>query len=198
METSTSTVYFAGGQPRTLPSQIQAAMVEQAKKLTITSRVFRNDQLGLFYEDLARPACAQVLPMNNGAEAVEDGHQDRAQMGLRVRGVPEDKAEIVVCANNFSRPHHRRYRLLDRSAEAQGLWPVRARLPHRSVRRFRCARRSDHAEHRCILVEPIQGEGGVIIPPAGAFRQVRDLCTGAEFAHPRPEMRAGSAARASS
>src|SRR6201995_28723 len=82
--------------------KILAAMVEQAKKLTLTSRAFRNDQLALFYEDLARLTGAhKILPMNSGAEAVETAIKAVRKWGYEVKGVPEGQAEIIVCAGNF-------------------------------------------------------------------------------------------------
>src|SRR5438552_511788 len=82
--------------------KILAALVEQAGKLAITSRAFRNDQLGLLYEKLAGLTGAhKILPMNSGAEAVESAIKAVRKWGYEVRGVPEDKAEIIVCADNF-------------------------------------------------------------------------------------------------
>jgi hypothetical protein len=88
--------------------RIREAMVVQATRLTLTSRAFRNDQLALFYEDLARLTGAhKILPMNSGAEAVETAIKIVRKWGYELRGVPDDKAEIIVCANNFP-PRSRR------------------------------------------------------------------------------------------
>ena len=82
--------------------KIFAAMVEQAGKLTLTSRAFRNDQLALLYEDLAKlTGSHKILPMNSGAEAVESALKAVRKWGYEVKGVPADRAEIIVCANNF-------------------------------------------------------------------------------------------------
>ena len=82
--------------------KILAAMVEQAQKLTLTSRAFRNDQLALFYEEIAAlTGSHKVLPMNSGAEAVETAIKAVRKWGYEVKGVPEDRAEVIVCTNNF-------------------------------------------------------------------------------------------------
>src|SRR5918995_4143895 len=82
--------------------KILAAMVEQAGKMTLTSRAFRNDQLALLYEDLAKLTRShKILPMNSGAEAVESALKAVRKWGYEVKGVPADRAEIIVCANNF-------------------------------------------------------------------------------------------------
>src|ERR1700754_2822135 len=82
--------------------RIFGAMVEQARKLTLTSRAFRNDQLALFYEELAQlTGSHKILPMNSGAEAVESAIKACRKWGYEVKGVPEGRAEIIVCAENF-------------------------------------------------------------------------------------------------
>ncbi|MDE2486791.1 MAG: aminotransferase class III-fold pyridoxal phosphate-dependent enzyme, partial [Alphaproteobacteria bacterium] len=82
--------------------KILAAMVEQAKRLTLTSRAFRNDQLAAFYEELcALTNSHKVLPMNSGAEAVETALKVARKWGYQVKGVPEGMAEIIVCSENF-------------------------------------------------------------------------------------------------
>ena len=82
--------------------KILAAMVEQARKLTLTSRAFRNDQLALFYEEIAElTGSHKVLPMNSGAEAVESAIKSVRKWGYEVKAVPDGRAEIIVCADNF-------------------------------------------------------------------------------------------------
>ncbi len=82
--------------------RIMQAMIEQSRTLTLTSRAFRNDQLGLFYRDLCRLTNShKVLPMNSGAEAVETAIKAVRKWGYVEKGVPEDEAEIIVCGNNF-------------------------------------------------------------------------------------------------
>ena len=82
--------------------KIMETLTEQSKKLTLTSRAFRNDQLGLFYEELCKLTRShKVLPMNSGAEAVETVIKTVRKWGYQVKGVPHDQAEIIVCENNF-------------------------------------------------------------------------------------------------
>ena len=158
--------------------RILAALVEQAGKLTLTSRAFRNDQLPLFYEEIcALTGAHKVLPMNSGAEAVESAVKAVRKWGYEVKGVPEDQAEIVVCADNF---HGRTIAIVGFSTDPtarRGFGPF---APGFKVIPFGDADALEAAitpNTVGFLVEPIQGEAGVIIPPAGYFRQVRDICT---------------------
>jgi ornithine--oxo-acid transaminase len=158
--------------------KILAAMVEQAGKLTLTSRAFRNDQLALFYEEVAAlTGSHKVLPMNSGAEAVETAIKCVRKWGYEVKGVPEDEAEIMVCANNF---HGRTLAVVGFSTdqEARGHFgpfaPGFRAVPFGDIAAFEGAITPNTV---AFLVEPIQGEAGVIIPPAGYFPAVRALCT---------------------
>lgn len=172
--------------------KIQQAMVEQAKKLTITSRAFRNDQLGLFYEDLARLTGApKILPMNSGAEAVETAIKTVRKWGYEVRGVPEDKAEIIVCANNF---HGRTIAIIGFSTDPQrrkGFGPFAPGFRIVPFGDFDALRAAITPNTVAFLAEPIQGEGGVIIPPAGYFTKVRELCTERRIALVLDEVQTG-------
>jgi len=154
------------------------AMVEQARKLTLTSRAFRNDQLALFYEELAELTGAhKVLPMNSGAEAVETAIKAVRKWGYEVKGVPEGKAEIIVAANNF---HGRTLGIVGFSTdpEARGGFgpfaPGFRTVPFGDAAALAAAITDNTV---AFLVEPIQGEAGVLIPPPGYFRKVRRLCT---------------------
>ncbi|QMV00648.1 ornithine--oxo-acid transaminase [Devosia sp. D6-9] len=154
------------------------AMVEQARKLTLTSRAFRNDQLALFYEELAELTGAhKVLPMNSGAEAVETAIKAVRKWGYEVKGVPEGKAEIIVAANNF---HGRTLGIVGFSTdpEARGGFgpfaPGFRTVPFGDAAALAAAITPNTV---AFLVEPIQGEAGVLIPPPGYFREVRRLCT---------------------
>ena len=158
--------------------KILAAMVEQAGKLTLTSRAFRNDQLALLYEDLARlTGSHKILPMNSGAEAVESAIKAVRKWGYEVRGVPPERAEIIVCANNF---HGRTLGIVGFSTDpnARGGYgpfaPGFRIVPFGDFAAFAAAVNSNTV---AFLVEPIQGEAGAIIPPAGYFQRVRELCT---------------------
>jgi len=153
-------------------------MVEQAKKLTLTSRAFRNDQLALLYEDLAQLTRShKILPMNSGAEAVESALKAVRKWGYEVKGVPADRAEIIVCANNF---HGRTLAIVGFSTDPDARGGFGPFAPG-----FRVVPFGDYDAFAAMvndntvafLVEPIQGEAGVILPPPGYFRKVRELCT---------------------
>lgn len=158
--------------------RIMEAMVEQASRLTLTSRAFRNDQLALLYEDLARlTGSHKILPMNSGAEAVESAIKAVRKWGYEVRGVPEGKAEIIVCSNNF---HGRTIGIVGFSTDPtarRGFGPFAPGFTVVPFGDFAALQDAVNPNTVAFLVEPIQGEAGVIIPPAGYFKKVRDLCT---------------------
>ncbi|WP_336487382.1 ornithine--oxo-acid transaminase [Methylobacterium nigriterrae] len=158
--------------------RILAALTEQAGRLAITSRAFRNDQLGLFYEELAGlTGSHKVLPMNSGAEAVETAIKAVRKWGYEVKGVPEDRAEIIVCAGNF---HGRTLGIVSFSTDPDARGGFGPFLPGFRIVPFGDARALEAAitsETVAFLVEPIQGEAGVIIPPEGYLRQVREICS---------------------
>jgi ornithine--oxo-acid transaminase len=158
--------------------RILAAMMEQAQKLTLTSRAFRNDQLAAFYEELcALTNSHKVLPMNSGAEAVESALKLARKWGYTVKGVPADQAEIIVCENNF---HGRTITIVGFSsdpASRNGFGPFAPgfkTIPYGDADALADAITPNTV---AFLVEPIQGEAGVIIPPAGYLRRARQLCT---------------------
>jgi ornithine--oxo-acid transaminase len=172
--------------------KIQEAMAAQTKKLTITSRAFRNDQLPRLYEDLARLTGAhKILPMNSGAEAVETAIKIVRKWGYELRGVPEDKAEIIVGANNF---HGRTIAIIGFSTDPQrrkGFGPFAPGfciVPFGDFDAFAAAITSNTV---AFLVEPIQGEAGVIIPPPGYFAKVRNLCSEKQIALVLDEVQTG-------
>ena len=157
--------------------RILKALTEQAQKLTLVSRAFRNDQLGPFYREICELTRSHsVLPMNSGAEAVESAIKAVRKWGYEVKGVPDGEAEIIVCANNF---HGRTLTIVGFSSEEpyrKGYAPF---TPGFKIIPFGDARALEEAitpSTVAFLVEPIQGEGGVIIPPHGSLTAARDLC----------------------
>ena len=158
--------------------KILAAMVEQAGRLTLTSRAFHNDQLASFYEQIAElTGSHKVLPMNSGAEAVESAIKSVRKWGYEVKGVPDGQAEIIVCADNF---HGRTLGIVGFSTDAAARDHFGPFAPGFRIIPFGNARALEEAitpNTVAFLVEPIQGEAGVIIPPSGYFTKVRELCT---------------------
>lgn len=158
--------------------KILAAMVEQAQRLTLTSRAFHNDQLAPFYEEIAAlTGSHKVLPMNSGAEAVESAIKSVRKWGYEVKGVPDGQAEIIVCADNF---HGRTLGVVGFSTDPETRKHFGPFAPGFKIIPFGDAAALEAAitQHTvAFLVEPIQGEAGVIIPPAGYFTKVRELCT---------------------
>ena len=158
--------------------QILQAMLEQASKLTLTSRAFRNDQLPLLYQDLNRLGGYQMaLLMNSGAEAVESALKLARKWAYEVKGVPADQAEIVTMEHNF---HGRTISLISFSTEPlykQGFGPFTPgfiTIPYGDA----CAvSRAINPNTAAVLVEPIQGEAGVILPPAGYLQELRRICS---------------------
>ena len=157
--------------------RILETLIEQAHKVTLTSRAFRNDQLALFYAELHELAGFDMaLPMNSGAEAVETAVKAARKWGHKVRGIPDGKAEIIVCANNF---HGRTVTIISFSTDQQyrdgfgPLTPGFTVIPYGDAKALRQA----ITPNTCaFLVEPIQGEAGIIIPPEGFLKEAAAIC----------------------
>ena len=168
--------YSAVNQGHCHPRILQT-LIEQAHKVTLTSRAFRNDQLGLLYKDLHDlTGFEMALPMNSGAEAVETAIKTARKWGYKTKGIPDGKAEIIVCANNF---HGRTVTVVSFSTDEQyrdGFGPFTPGfrvIPFGDINALRNA----ITPNTCaFLVEPIQGEAGIVIPPAGFLKQAAEVC----------------------
>jgi len=158
--------------------KIMKAMVSQLHKLTLTSRAFRNDQLGLFYEELCQLTRShKVLPMNSGAEAVETAIKAVRKWGYEVKGVPHDSAEIIVCENNF---HGRTITIVGFSSEPlyrEGFGPFTPGFKMIPFGDPAALEKAITPNTVGFLVEPIQAEAGVIIPPPGYLKEARSICS---------------------
>ncbi len=157
--------------------KIMRAMAEQAERLTLTSRAFRNDQLGPFYKELCEITRShKVLPMNSGAEAVETVIKAVRKWGYQVKGVPDDQAEIIVCADNF---HGRTITIVGFSTEEssrRGFGPFTPGFPVIPFGDIEALEAAVTPNTVGFLVEPIQGEAGVIIPPEGYLQKAKAVC----------------------
>lgn len=158
--------------------RIIAALKAQADRVTLTSRAFHNDQLGPFLQQLSgMSGFDMVLPMNTGAEAVETGIKACRKWAYSVKGVEPGQAEIITAAHNF---HGRTTTIVGFSTDSQyqhGFGPFTpgfTSVPFGDADALEAAITPNTA---AFLVEPIQAEGGIIVPPAGYFQKVRDLCT---------------------
>jgi len=157
--------------------RILAAFQEQLGRVTLTSRAFHNDQLGPFCAELAELCRTDmVLPMNTGAEAVETAVKVARAWGYRVKGVAPDRARIVVCAGNF---HGRTTTIVGFSTDPQAnadfgpFTPGFDVIPYGDADALRAAISDDTV---AFLVEPVQGEAGVVLPPDGYLRAAREVC----------------------
>ncbi|HSA97284.1 MAG TPA: ornithine--oxo-acid transaminase, partial [Acidobacteriota bacterium] len=157
--------------------RIVKALIEQARKLTLTSRAFRNDQ----WPQLAKEVCdltgySMVLPMNSGAEAVETAVKTARKWAYQKKGVPQDRAEIIACSNNF---HGRTVTVISFSTEPLYRQDFGPFTPGFTIIPFGDADALEKAitpNTAAFLVEPIQAEAGILIPPDGFLRRAAEIC----------------------
>ena len=167
--------YSAVNQGHCHPRIVQS-LVEQSRRLALTSRAFRNDQLGPFYRELCElTGFSKVLPMNTGAEAVETAIKAARKWGYKKKGIPDGKAEILVFENNF---HGRTTTIVGFSSESQyrdGFGPFTPGFKILPYGDIAAVREAMHSEVAAVLIEPIQGESGIIIPPDGYLKELRAI-----------------------
>ncbi|WP_066398777.1 ornithine--oxo-acid transaminase [Neobacillus mesonae] len=168
--------YSAVNQGHRHPKIIQA-LKDQADKVTLTSRAFHNDQLGTWYEKVCKITNKNMaLPMNTGAEAVETALKAARRWGYDVKGIAENQAEIIACNGNF---HGRTMGAVSLSSDPEykrGFGPMLPGIkliPYGDLEALKAAITPNTA---AFLLEPIQGEAGIIVPPAGFLKAASDLC----------------------
>ncbi len=158
--------------------RIVRAMIDQLQRVALTSRAFRNEQLPLLAEELCTLlGYEMMLPMNTGAEAVETAIKAARKWGYAVKGVPADQGEIIACAGNF---HGRTTTIVGFSSEAQyreGFGPFAPGFTLVPYGDAAALERAITPHTVAFLVEPVQGEGGVVIPPPGFLTRARELCS---------------------
>ncbi len=156
---------------------IRKAFIEQADKVTLTSRAFRNDQLPLLYKALHDMTGFEMsLPMNSGAEAVETAVKAARKWGYKVKGIPEGKAEIICATDNF---HGRTTTIVSFSTDAQyrdGFGPFTPGFPIVKFGDISALKAAINKNTAAFLVEPIQGEAGIVVPPEGYLKEAARLC----------------------
>ena len=157
--------------------RVLAVLVEQARKVTLTSRAFRNSQLPLLCQDLHDlTGMEMVLPMNSGAEAVETAVKAARKWGYQVKNIPDGQAEIIVCAGNF---HGRTVTIVSFSSEQayrEGFGPFTPGFRIIPFGDAQALRKAINPNTCAFLVEPIQGEAGIVIPPDGFLRDAAEIC----------------------
>jgi len=157
--------------------RIVRALVDQARKLTLTSRAFRNDQWPMLAKELSEmTGYSMVLPMNSGAEAVETAVKTARKWAYQIKGVPQDRAEIIACANNF---HGRTVTVISFSTEPLYRQDFGPFTPGFTIIPFGDAAALEKAitpNTAAFLVEPIQAEAGILMPPDGYLKKAAEIC----------------------
>lgn len=173
MMSAYSAVSFGHSNPELL-----AVLCQQASRLAVTSRAFYTDQLGPFAEAVCElTGLDRMLPMNTGAEAVETAIKAARKWGHKVKGIPENCAEIIIAAGNFA---GRTTTVISFSSEAQyrdGFGPFTPGFVAVPFGDANALERAISANTAAFIVEPVQGEAGIIVPPRGYLRRARELCT---------------------
>jgi ornithine--oxo-acid transaminase len=158
--------------------RILKALIKQAKKMTLTSRAFRNDQLPLLYKELSEMTGYEMsLPMNSGAEAVETALKLARKWAYCVKKIKRQKAEIIVADGNF---HGRTISIISFSSEPlykNDFGPFTPGFINVEYGNAKSIEKSITGNTAAVMIEPIQGEAGVIIPPTGYLKKVREICT---------------------
>lgn len=157
--------------------RVLAALLDQARKVTLTSRAFRNSQLPLLCQDLHElTGMDMVLPMNSGAEAVETAVKAARKWGYQVKNIPDGQAEIIVCSGNF---HGRTVTIVSFSSDQayrEGFGPFTPGFRIIPFGDAEALRKAITPNTCAFLVEPIQGEAGIVIPPDGFLRDAAEIC----------------------
>ena len=157
--------------------RVLAALLDQARKVTLTSRAFRNSQLPLLCQDLHElTGMDMVLPMNSGAEAVETAVKAARKWGYQVKNIPDGRAEIIVCAGNF---HGRTVTIVSFSSDEayrEGFGPFTPGFRIIPFGDAEALRKAITPNTCAFLVEPIQGEAGIVIPPDGFLHDAAEIC----------------------
>lgn len=185
--------YSAVNQGHRHPKIIQA-LIEQAGKVTLTSRAFHNDQLGPWYEKICKLTNKDMaLPMNTGAEAVETAFKAARRWGYDVKGIADNQAEIIACIGNF---HGRTMGAVSLSSDPdykRGFGPMVPGIklvPYGDLEALKAAITPNTA---AFLIEPIQGEAGIIIPPEGFLKAAFEVCKANNVLFIADEIQAGLA-----
>ncbi|MCR6097815.1 ornithine--oxo-acid transaminase [Salipaludibacillus agaradhaerens] len=185
--------YSAVNQGHRHPKIIEA-LKKQADRITLTSRAFHNDQLGIFYEKVSRlTGKNMVLPMNTGAEAVETAVKTARRWAYRVKGVEANKAEIIVCQDNFHGRTMTAVSLSSNDAYKQDFGPMLPGIkviPYGDSAALRAAITPNTA---AFLFEPIQGEAGINIPPEGFLKEAYTICKKEQVLYVADEIQCGLA-----
>jgi len=172
--------------------RIVKALIDQARKLTLTSRAFRNDQWPMLAKELAdMTGYSMVLPMNSGAEAVETALKAARKWAYQKKGVPQDKAEIIACSNNF---HGRTVTVISFSTEPayrQDFGPFTPGFPIIPFGDAEALEKAITPNTAAFLVEPIQAEAGILIPPEGFLKRAAEICRRANVLFIADEIQTG-------